>query len=148
MTRATDGFTLAETLTATAIVAVGLLAAAAAFQYAISGIETGREETAATLLAEHKLEELKGFALLDWNHAALVPATTTEFCPVTGGGCTQTPTPGSYRRITTVAHRPGGTCATDCRMVRVTVFYKPVTHQGQLNQERRIEIITLFTART
>jgi prepilin-type N-terminal cleavage/methylation domain-containing protein len=142
------GFTLAETLTATALVAVGLLAAATAFQYAISGIETGREETAATLLAEDKLEQLKGFALVDWNHAALVPATTTEFCPPTGEGCAQTPTPGSYRRTTTIAHRPAGTCATDCRIVRVTVFYKPVTDQGQMNQERRIEVVTLFTART
>ena len=53
------GFTLVEMLAATAIVAIGLVAVAMAFQYAISGIEAGRGETMATFLVEAKLEELK-----------------------------------------------------------------------------------------
>jgi prepilin-type N-terminal cleavage/methylation domain-containing protein len=142
-----SGFTLAEVLSATAIVAIGFVAAALAFQHAIAGIEIGRGETAATFLAERKLEALKALALADWTNAALTPATTTEYCPPSGGDCTATPAAGWYRRATTVIDGPGGTCATNCKLVRVTVFYRPVGSEGQLEQERRVDVSTMFASR-
>ena len=146
--QAEAGFTLAEMLAATAIVAVGLLAVALALQYALSGIEVGRGETAATFLAEDKLEALKSTALIAWDHPSLAAATTTEFCLPTGDDCSPMPRPGSYRRSTTVTPGLGGTCAADCKIVRVTVFYNAVTGEGQMNQERRLDVVTLFAART
>jgi prepilin-type N-terminal cleavage/methylation domain-containing protein len=145
---AQDGFTLVEMLAATAIVAIGLLAVAMAFQYAISGIEVGRGETMATFLAEAKLEELKSLALFDWEHVALRAGTTAEYCQPGHTGCSTVPTQAAYRRATTVTDSPGGTCTGTCKVVQVTVFYRPISAEGQLDQERRIDIFTMFVART
>jgi prepilin-type N-terminal cleavage/methylation domain-containing protein len=143
------GFTLAEVLTATAIVAIGLVAAAMAFQHAISGIEAGRGESLAMFLAEQKLEELRGVALVDWAAGALAPSTTTEYCHPPGDRCTGTPAPGAYRRATTIADSPAGPCpSTRCKIVRVAVFFRSITGAGQLDQERRIDITTMFASRT
>ena len=45
------GFTLAEVLVAVFVIMVGLVAVATGFQYATSGVATGRGETVATFLA-------------------------------------------------------------------------------------------------
>lgn len=148
VSRTEHGFTLVELLTAMAIVVIGLMATAMAFQYARSGIEAGRGETLATFLAEHKLEALKALALVDWTNVALQPGTTTEYCQPTSAGCTQAPSAGWYRRDTTVANTPGGTCRTQCKVVRVTVFYRPISAEGQLDQERRVDVVTVFAPRT
>lgn len=142
------GFTLAEILAGTAIVAIAFVALAGAFQYAISGIEAGRGETTAAFLAELKLEELRGLALVDWASVALAPATTIEYCRPTADDCTATARPGTYRRATTVTESPAGTCPTGCKVVRVTVFYRPTSGDGQLDQERRVDVFTMFASRT
>ena len=142
------GFTLVEALAASAIVAIGFVAVAVAFQYALSGIETGRGETTATFLAEHKLEALKAVALVDWANAALAAATTIEYCSPTGDPCTPAARAGAYRRATTIIDHPGGICPANCKLVRVTVFYRPLTGGGQLDQERRVDVLTMFAART
>jgi prepilin-type N-terminal cleavage/methylation domain-containing protein len=145
---AQGGFSLVEMLTATAIVTIGLVAAAMAFQYAISGIEAGRGETLATLLAEAKLEALKGLALVDWGHVDLRAGTTTEYCQPDHTGCSTVASPAPYRRTTAVTDSSGGTCTGKCKVVRVTVYYRPITGNGQLDQERRIDVLTVFVART
>lgn len=141
-----EGFSLVETLAAAAIVGIGLVATAVAFQHAIGGVEAGRHETIAALLAEHKLEELKGRALADWTSVALQPGTTTEYCPA-DGPCSTTPTTDGYRRTTAVEDSPGGVCTARCKLVRITVFYRAVTGEGRLDQERRVDIVTMFRAR-
>ena len=105
---AEDGFTLAEVLTAMAVLVVGLVAVALAFHYALTGIETGRGETTAAFLAERALEELKAVALVDWGSAALAPATRIEYCLPAGDACTRAATPGSYRRATTISDAQNG----------------------------------------
>jgi hypothetical protein len=35
-----------------------------------------------------------------------------------------------------------------CKLVQVTVFYRPVTGHGQVDQERRIDVITMLVARS
>ncbi|MBI4254069.1 MAG: prepilin-type N-terminal cleavage/methylation domain-containing protein [Candidatus Rokubacteria bacterium] len=135
------GFTLAEVLVATFVLSIGLVAVATGFQYATSGVETGRGETMATFLVEQKLEQLKALALADWSNAALNAGTSTEGYGSIGGAS-------AYRRVTTIADNPGGTCTANCKRVQVTVFYKPVTGRGQLDQERQVDVITMFVSRT
>lgn len=142
-----EGFTLAEILVAMAIIAIGLVATAAALQQGLSGIETGRGESMAVFLVEHKLEELKGLALVDWTNPALQSGTTTEYCQPSGTACSATSTPGSVRRTTTVADGTAGTCTTQCKIVSVSVFYRPLTAAGQLDQERRVDVSTMFVSR-
>jgi prepilin-type N-terminal cleavage/methylation domain-containing protein len=145
---AEDGFTLAEVLTAMAVLVVGLVAVALAFHYALTGIETGRGETTAAFLAERALEELKAVALVDWGSAALAPATRIEYCLPAGDACTPAATPGSYRRATTISDAQNGPCAARCKIVRVTVFYRPVAGTGQLDQERQVEVVTVLAPRS
>ena len=141
------GLTLVEILVAMAILAVGLMATALAFQYALSGIENGRGETMATFLVEAKIEELKSAALVDWTHNALTAGTTTEYCQA-DGRCSPTAASLTYRRDTTVTDSPGGTCTGRCKLVRVAVHYRPLSSAGQLDQERRVDVLTMFVART
>jgi prepilin-type N-terminal cleavage/methylation domain-containing protein len=134
------GFTSIEVLVATLILSVGLAAVATGLQHASSGIETGRGETTAAFLAEQRLEQLKNLALVDWPSTALSAGTTTE----TYGAI---PSASVYRRVTTITDSPGGTCTANCKLVRITVFYRPVTGQGQLDQERRLDVVTMFVSR-
>ena len=142
------GFTLVEVLVATFITTTGLIAVAMGLQYAATGIETGRGETTATFLAEQKVEQLKAIALVDWTNAALDPGTTTEYCPPAGAGCTGTITMGSHRRASTITNNPGGTCTTSCKLVRVTVLYRPISARGALDEERRVDLFFVLASRT
>ena len=135
------GFTLAEVLVATFILAIGLAAVATGFQYATSGIETGKGETTAAFLTEQRLEQLKALALTDWTNAALTAGTTTEAYGSIANAS-------AYRRVTTITDNPGGTCTANCKLIQVTVFYKPITGRGRLDQERQVEIITMVTSRS
>jgi hypothetical protein len=56
--------------------------------------------------------------------------------------------PGSYRRATTIANSPADACPTGCKIVRVTVFYRPISGEGQLDQERRVDVVAMFAPRT
>ncbi len=53
-----------------------------------------------------------------------------------------------YRRVTTITDSPGGACAANCKLVQVTVFYRPVTGRGELDQERRLDVITMLVTRS
>jgi hypothetical protein len=119
------------------------------FQYATSGVATGRGETTATFLAEQRLEQLKALAIADWTNATLNAGTTTDYCPSTGAACTTTATTGFYRRVTTIVDTPGGTgCTANCKRVQVQVFYRPVTSRGELDQERDLTVLTVLVPRS
>jgi prepilin-type N-terminal cleavage/methylation domain-containing protein len=139
--RREGGFTLAEVLVATFVLAIGLAAVATGFQYATSGVETGKGESTATFLTEQRLEQLKALALTDWTNVALNAGTTTEAYGTIANAS-------AYRRVTTITNSPGGTCTANCKLVKVSVFYKPVTGRGQLDQERRVDVITMLASRT
>jgi len=123
------------------ILSVGLAAVATGFQYATSGVETGKGETTAAFLAEQRLEQLKALALTDWPNANLSAGTTTE-------GYGSIAHASLYRRVTTITDSPGSTCTANCKLVQVTVFYRSVTGHGQLDQERRLDVITMLVSRT
>ena len=135
------GFSLGEVLVATLVLALGLVGIATGFQYATSGVELGRGESTATFLAEQRLEWLKALALTNWTSTSLKAGTTTEDY----GAIADAPT---YRRVTTITDNPGGACAANCKLVQVTVFYRPVTARGQLDQERRLDVITMLVTRS
>jgi prepilin-type N-terminal cleavage/methylation domain-containing protein len=142
-----EGFTLVEVLAAAAVVAIALVAMMAAVHHGLSGIDTGRGESTALFLVEDKLEELRSVALVDWANATLAPGTTVEYCQLSGG-CAPTPTPTSFRRTTTVYAGGEEPCSADCKVVNVSVAYRPVTTLGQLDQERRVDVQAMFASRT
>src|SRR5439155_1083659 len=107
------GFTLAEVLVATAVLAVGLVAIATGFQYATSGVAVGGGESTAVFLAEQRVEQLRADAMSDFSAPSLGPGTTTEYCaPAIIAGRTSTcqDTAGagaSYVRRTTISDVTG-----------------------------------------
>jgi len=134
-------FSLGEVLVAVLVLAIGLLGITTGFQYATSGVEHGKGETTAVFLAEQQLEWLKALALANWSSAGLKAGTTTE-------GYGSIADASLYRRVTTITDSPGGPCTASCKLVQVTVFYRPVTGRGQVDQERRIDVITMLVARS
>ena len=134
------GFTLAEVLVAAFVLAVGLTAVVTGLQHARGGLEAARGETTAVFLAEQRLEHLKAVALASWPAADLRAGTTVEEYGSIAGAS-------AYRRVTTIADSPGGTCAERCKVARVTIFYRPVTAGGQLDQERRLDVVTMLVSR-
>jgi prepilin-type N-terminal cleavage/methylation domain-containing protein len=134
------GFTLAEVLVAAFVLAVGLTAVVTGLQHARSGLEAAHGETTAVFLAEQRLEHLKAAALANWPAADLGAGTTVEEYGSIAGAS-------AYRRVTTIAESPGGTCAERCKLARVTIFYRPVTASGQLDQERRLDVVTMLVSR-
>ncbi|OGL01901.1 MAG: hypothetical protein A3E31_10560 [Candidatus Rokubacteria bacterium RIFCSPHIGHO2_12_FULL_73_22] len=144
--RARGGFTLAEVLVATFVLSIGLLAVATGFQYATSGVETGKGETQATFLAEQRLEVLKNLALTSWGSATLTAGTTNEAYGAIAGAPL-------YRRTTVIvddpnAASPGQPCDANCKLVTVSVFYRPVTSRGDLSQERQVTVVVMLVPRT
>jgi Tfp pilus assembly protein PilV len=135
------GFSLGEVLVATFVLAIGLVGIGTGFQYATSGVELGRAETTAAFLAEQRIEWLKSLALTNWTSATLEAGTTAE-------GYGSIADAALYRRVTTITDSPGGACAANCKLVQVTIFYRPVTGQGQLDQERRLDVVTMFVTRS
>ena len=93
------------------------------------------------LTPEQRLEWLKALALTNWGSSTLKAGTTTE-----GYGAIADAS--LYRRVTTITDSPGGACAAHCKLVQVTVFYRPVTGRGQLDQERRLDVITMLVTRS
>lgn len=152
-----QGFTLAEVLLATVIIMIGLVAVATGFQFATSGVATGRGETTAVFLAEQRLEQLKTTAMT--NYAGVAAGTTTEYCLASNIGATSTNCQGtaitnapSYTRVTTVTDNPGGTGCTGapllCKRIRVNVTYRPVTTRGDASQARTVDVYAVVTPRS
>jgi Tfp pilus assembly protein PilV len=130
------GFSLAEVVTAAGIIMTGLVAVGSAYPYAMSGVETGKQQSTATFLAEQRLEELKATAVTD-------PAlTSVEFW---AGTLTETSIPGypAYTRATTIS---GGATPTT-RLVRVTVSYRPGVTVARENPARSVSLETVLATR-
>ncbi len=153
------GFTLAEVLVAVVIIMVGLVAVASGFQYATSGVATGRGETIATFLAEQRMEQIKTVAMTNYDPpypglSLATGTTTTEFC--SGSTCQATAITGttSYTRVTTItdittdAGRCTGVTPLLCKRIRVTVTYRPVTSRGDVSQARTVELFAVVTPRS
>jgi prepilin-type N-terminal cleavage/methylation domain-containing protein len=170
------GFTLPEVLVATFVILVGLVAVATGFQYATSGVATGRGETIATFLAEQRLEQLKTVALTNYSGpwpsgpslqggtTLAAPVTTTEYCQTSNIGattsnCQATSFTGTatYTRVTRIweagpALNLGtgctGTTPLLCKRIHVSVTYRPVTSRGDVSQARTVDVYAVVAPRS
>ncbi|HEY3065376.1 MAG TPA: hypothetical protein VGL09_06260 [Methylomirabilota bacterium] len=131
---------MAEVLVATAIITVGLLGVMTAFPSAMSGIETGKQQSTATFLAEQQIENLRTAAV---NDPTLTTATfnigsTTEAYGTIANGYTK------YQRVTTVAAGPTATS----KRVTVAVSYRPsVSLSSSTNPDRTVALATILSTR-
>ena len=151
------GFTIVEVLIAAVIITLALVALATIVPIGVYGVQEGNQTSAATFLADQKLEQAKS---LPWTSvpgndclglsasstvAPTVPAGTTctfGATAIPGGGAVTwladetlaSPFAGYSRnvRITNCGSAPGCGGITDpgMRLVTVTVFYTPMTGTG------------------
>jgi prepilin-type N-terminal cleavage/methylation domain-containing protein len=141
------GFTLVELLAAVFVISLGLVAVGAGFATAIQGVETGRQQTTATFLAEQRLEQIRATALGDALVACMGFLNITTACfPAQAYG--SIPSAPGYRSTVTVTDFVVG-IAVARKRVDVEVFYQPVVAWGvQLSAERSVRLSTLFANRT
>jgi Tfp pilus assembly protein PilV len=134
------GLTLAEVLVATVIIAAGFLAILTAFPQAMSGVQTGNDESTATFLAQQKLESLRAAAVNDptLTSATFNNGTTTEgYGSIPNGGQ-------RYQRVTTVTAGPTPTT----KRVTVTVTYRSsLSTSSTTNAARTVTAATVLSAR-
>jgi len=141
------GFTLAELLAAIVIIGVGLVAVGAGFDTAIQGIETGRQQTTATFLAEQRMEQIKAAALGNSLTACMGFSNITGVCFPAQAYASIANAPGFRSTVTVTDYVVGG--AVTRKRVDVEVFYRPVVAWGVLNTaERSVRISTLISNHT
>jgi prepilin-type N-terminal cleavage/methylation domain-containing protein len=141
------GFTLAELLAAVVIIGIGLVAVGAGFDSAIQGVETGRQQTIATFLAEQRMEQVKAAALGNSLTACMGFTNITGVC-FPAQAYASIPSAPDFRSTVTVTDYIVGGAVTRKR-VDVDVFYRPVVAWGVLNTaERVVRISTLISNHT
>ncbi len=139
-TRDQRGFTLAEVLVAVAVIGIALGAIATGFGIATSGVETGRQQTTAVLLAEQRIEQLHALIVANFADPLLAPGTTQEpyntIANVT-----------AYRRQTIIGDLdPDADGVVDMKRVQVDVFYRPITERGT-QAERQVTLVHVVSRR-
>jgi prepilin-type N-terminal cleavage/methylation domain-containing protein len=141
------GMTLVEVLVAIVIIGIGLMALLAAVPAGIGGMETGRQESTATYLAQDKMERIKSWSLgtsPQQGFGTILPGGT---CFAAGQGACATENYGTidrypgYRRVVTVLADPGSP-GTRTR-VTVQVFYTPRGDNVQ-TAERQVSVSTML----
>lgn len=127
-----QGMTLVEVLVAAVLISLGLVAVAATFPVATSGVETGRQESTAAFLAEQQVEKLRTNAIANF---AGVASTTEAYGSIAGGQ--------NYRRVTTVT-----VLTASLKQIQVSVFYAPVIASGVSSTEKEVRIVTYIASRS
>ena len=144
-----SGLGLAELLVAVFILSVGLVAVGAGFAAAIQGVETSRQETTATFLAEQRLEQIHATALGNSLVACMGFLSVTSACfPEQAYGTIAT-APGYRSTVTVTDYIVGG--AVVRKRVDVQVFYRPIVAWGVLQTaatERSVRLSTLVANHT
>ena len=145
--RSTDGFTVAELLAAIFVIAVGLVAVGAGFATAIQGVETGRQQTTATFLAEQRMEQVRATALGDPLVACMGFTNITTACfPAQAYGAIES-APGYRSTVTITDYTIAGNVVR--KRVDVEVFYQPIVAWGVLvTAERSVRLSTLVASHT
>jgi type II secretory pathway pseudopilin PulG len=145
--QSTDGFTVAELLAAIFVIAVGLVAVGAGFATAIQGVETGRQQTTATFLAEQRMEQVRATALGDPLVACMGFTNITTACfPAQAYGAIES-APGYRSTVTITDYTIAGNVVR--KRVDVEVFYQPIVAWGVLvTAERSVRLSTLVANHT
>jgi type II secretory pathway pseudopilin PulG len=139
-------FRLAELLAAVFVISLGLVAVGAGFATAIQGVETSRQQTTATFLAEQRLEQVRATALGNSLVACMGFANITAGCfpPQAYASITNAP---DYRSTVTITdYVVNGNIAR--KRVDVDVFYRPIAAWGALATERSVRLSTLIANHT
>src|SRR5947207_11010115 len=135
--RSADGFTVAELLAAIFVIAVGLVAVGAGFATAIQGVETGRQQTTATFLAEQRMEQIRATALGDPLVACMGFTNITAACFPAQAYASIANAPGYRSTVTVTDYLVGANIAR--KRVDVEVFYQPIVAWGvQVSAERSV----------
>ena len=140
------GFTLAEVVAAVFVISLGLVAVGAGFATAIQGVETSRQQTTATFLAEQRLEQVHVKALGNPRGACTGFANITAACfPAQAYGVI-TDAPDYRSTVTITDYVVNGNVAR--KRVDVEVFYRPAMALGVLTTERSVRLSTLVASHT
>jgi len=157
------GMTLIEVLIAVAIVGVGLVALSAAVPLAAYAIHEGNRLSAATFLAEQRLEQARrapwqvGPACVD--DLGVSPSSHVAPASSCAGATTfpdepevAPPYAGFSRAVRIAGCDAGGACngvvSADLRQVTVTVSYRPMTGAGLAPASRaKAATVTMLVAR-
>lgn len=139
--RAQGGFSLAEALAATALLALGLATLLGTVTWGVAGVDRARRHTTAVYLAEQRLEQIKAFALSraagqGWGNVTSANFPAESYGSITGYT--------DYRRTVTVTDNPGGVAFT--KQVEVSVFYRPASDRG-IGPESSVLASTLMVSR-
>ncbi len=139
-TRDQRGFTLAEVLIAAVVIGIALGAIATGFGIATSGVETGRQQTTAVLLAEQRIEQLRALIVANFADPLAAAGTTQEAYNTVANAI-------AYRRQTVIGDLdPDADGVVDMKRVQVDVFYRPITGRGT-QAERQITLVDVVTRR-
>ena len=145
--RSDDGFTVAELLAAVFIIAVGLVAVGAGFATAIQGVETSRQQTEATFLAEQRMEQVRAGALGNSLVACMGFVNITGVCFPAQAYSSITSAPGYRSTVTITDYVVNGSIVR--KRVDVEVFYRPIVAWGVLaTAERSVRLSTLISNHT
>jgi len=140
------GFTVAELLAAVFVISLGLVAVGAGFATAIQGVETSRQQTTATFLAEQRLEQIHAAALGNSLVACMGFANVTTACFPAQAYASITSAPGYRSTVTITDYIVNGNIAR--KRVDVEVFYRPIVAWGVLATERSVRLSTLVSNHT
>lgn len=145
--RSKGGFTVAELLAAIFVLSAGIVAVGAGFATAIQGVETGRQQTTATFLAEQRLEQVRASALGNSLVACMGFANVTGACFPAQAYGTIANAPGFRSTVTVTDYIVAGAVAR--KRVDVEVFYQPIVAWGVLaTAERSVRLSTLVANHT
>jgi prepilin-type N-terminal cleavage/methylation domain-containing protein len=142
-----EGFTLVEVLVACAIIGVGLVPVSWALTMGIQAVETGRQQSTATFLAQQRMDQVKAAGLIATEPPLLfvnAGAFPAEAYTTTG--------PLRFRRTVTISPPyvgPAGGLPAGLQGIRVDVdvFYQQVTARGVLTTERSVRLSTFLGSR-
>jgi len=140
------GFSLAELLAAVFIISLGLVAVGAGFATAIQGVETSRQQTAATFLAEQRLEQVHATALGNSLVACMGFVNITAACFPAQPYASIASAPDYRSTVTITDYIVGGNVAR--KRVDVEVFYRPIMAMGVFATERSVRLSTLVANHT
>lgn len=147
VSQSTGGFTVVELLAAVFVISVGLVAVGAGFATAIQGVETGRQQTTATFLAEQRLEQIRATALGDPLGACMGFLNITAACFPAQAYGTIASAPGYRSTVAITDYAVAGNIVR--KRVNVEVFYQPIVAWGVLvTAERSVRLSTLVANHT
>jgi prepilin-type N-terminal cleavage/methylation domain-containing protein len=147
------GLTLVEALLAMAIIGIALVAISAMIPSSIFGVQQGKQASAATFLADQRLEQVKN---AQWSAAPAVDSLglspSPASPPASGGVVTfadENPVAGypGYRRTIRITDVSPAGSADTLRQVTVSVFYNPMTAAGVATFEQSARLTMLIAKR-